>query len=427
MTTADDINWLFLDLNSFFASCEQQDNPALRGRPVAVVPSLADTTCVIAASYEAKAYGVKTGTLVRDARKLCPDIVFVTGQHRRYVQYHHRVIAAAEAVLPVEQILSVDEFATRLIGDERTAKGAMALAHKVKQSIRETVGECLTCSIGLAPSRMLAKVASNMQKPNGLTVLTGADIPEKILHLPLQAIPGIGPRMAPRLGRHSITTMADLYAANVHTLRAAWGGIEGERMHQKLRGIDPYYAPTQTRGMGHQHVLEPSFRNPEGLISYSQHLTLKLAERLRQRQFMARTMNIYVKWDRDYTKSYVDTSFHEANDSPTLLRILNERLLARLPKNKSPFKIAVGVGDIVPASAHQLDMFTDTSGADLSAALDKINTRYGRGTVFFGGTQALQSHLHARIAFQRVPGEDEFEDRLRKVAAIQSRMRDDSH
>ena len=129
----DQVRWLYLDMNSFFASVEQELNPALRGRPVAVVPMLADTTVCIAASYEAKAFGVKTGTLVGDARKLCPGIELVEGDHENYIRYHHRILEAVETVLPIESVRSIDEVACRLTGSQRAVSVAENLAREVKE------------------------------------------------------------------------------------------------------------------------------------------------------------------------------------------------------------------------------------------------------------------------------------------------------
>src|SRR6476469_1466037 len=166
------VNWLFVDLNSYFASCEQQDRHDLRGQPVGVVPMLADTTCCIAASYEAKAYGVRTGTIVADARRLCPEILLVEGRHELYVEYHRRIVEAVESCLPVTAVCSIDEMACRLMGRERPLLPAMELARKVKARIRERAGECLHSSVGLATNRYLAKVASDMEKPDGMVALT---------------------------------------------------------------------------------------------------------------------------------------------------------------------------------------------------------------------------------------------------------------
>src|SRR5665213_3948155 len=131
------VNWLFVDLNSYFASVEQQDRPELRGRPVGVVPMLADTTCCIAASYEAKAFGVRTGTIVADAKRMCPDILLVEARHEIYVAYHHRVVEAVESCLPVTAVCSIDEMACRLMVRERPLRAALDLGMRVKRTIHE--------------------------------------------------------------------------------------------------------------------------------------------------------------------------------------------------------------------------------------------------------------------------------------------------
>src|ERR1700721_2450616 len=142
------LNWLFVDLNSYFASVEQEVRPELRGRPVGVVPMMADTTVCIAASYEAKAFGVKTGTVVADAKRMCPGITLVEARHEIYVDYHHRVIEAVESCLPVASVLSIDEMACRLMGRERPLLAALELGQGVKGAIREKAGRMLRRSGG---------------------------------------------------------------------------------------------------------------------------------------------------------------------------------------------------------------------------------------------------------------------------------------
>src|SRR5580704_3331886 len=139
------VQWLFLDLNAFFASCEQQEAPALRGKPVIVVQTLTESAVAIAASYAAKAFGIKTGTLMREARQLCPAVIPVQANHRLYSEYHERILKAVDTCLPVEKVCSIDEVACRLMGTERQPAAAR-LALKVKRALREQVGECLTCS-----------------------------------------------------------------------------------------------------------------------------------------------------------------------------------------------------------------------------------------------------------------------------------------
>src|ERR1700739_1843095 len=198
------LNWLFVDLNSYFASVEQQDRPELRGKAVGVVPMMADTPCCIAASYEAKAFGVRTGTIVADAKRMCPEMVLVEARHEIYVDYHRRIVEAVESCVPVTAVLSIDEMACRLIGRERPLLAAIDLGRRVKARIREQGGESLRCSVGLATTRYLAKVASDMEKPDGLVALTLDLLPDALRHLSLRDLPGVGPRTEKRLNEKGI-------------------------------------------------------------------------------------------------------------------------------------------------------------------------------------------------------------------------------
>ena len=227
--------------------------------------TLAETAVAIAASYAAKAYGIKTGTIVREARRLCPEVIPVKANHRLYSEYHERILAAVDTCLPVEKIMSIDEMACRLMGTERQVEAARALALKVKRALREQVGECLTCSIGIAPNVFLGKVGSDLKKPDGLVVITHDNLPEVLLGLELQDIYGIGKRMEERLHRAGIFTVAELWQASPMRLRRVWGGINGLLFHQMLHGVD--IQPPSSRfakSMGHQHVLEPELRTREG-------------------------------------------------------------------------------------------------------------------------------------------------------------------
>ena len=164
----DRFGFLHIDLNSFFASVEQQLHPEYRGRPLAVVPTMADTTCCIAASYEAKALGIKTGTQVGEAKKTCPEIVLIEGNHTEYAKYSKAISDAVEMVCPVAHNPSIDEMVCELMGREQEPPRARKIALEIKQAIYKNVGVALRCSIGMAPNRYLAKIASDMQKPDGL-------------------------------------------------------------------------------------------------------------------------------------------------------------------------------------------------------------------------------------------------------------------
>ncbi len=406
-TAENAVQWLFLDLNAFFASCEQQEASALRGKPVIVVQTPAETAVAIAASYAAKAFGIKTGTLVRDARRLCPDVIPVQANHRLYSDYHERILKAVDTCLPIEKVMSIDEMACRLMGTERQVPAARELALKVKRALREQVGECLTCSIGLAPNVFLGKVGSDLQKPDGLVVITMDNLPDVLLGLKLQDIYGIGKRMEERLRRAGITTVTELWAASPLRLRRVWGGINGLLFHQMLHGVD-IQPPSSRRAksMGHQHVLEPELRTRNGAKSFSHHLLTKAAERLRRGDYYCRRLGLHLSWVGDLGGFWDETSFNETRDTGLLLAGL-ERLWTGVPRYK-PLSVGVVLLDLVPAASHQLDLFEHQKRQRLSPVVDRINDRYGRGAIGFGLVPADVRAFRGHAAFQRVPEAWEF-------------------
>jgi DNA polymerase-4 len=404
------VEWLILDLNSFFASCEQQAQPHLRGQPVAVVPSLTDSTCVIAASYEAKKYGIHTGTSVADAKKLCPHIHLQVGRHRLYLEYHHAIIKAIEEYLPIENVMSIDEFSCKLMDNEKPVDAAITIAKKIKANIRAKVGECLTSSIGLAPNKFLAKVASDMKKPDGLTVITKSDLPEKLLRLDLSDLCGIGDAMSQRLNNAGIFSIEDLYDASAEELHDIWGGIEGDRFHSMLHGESVYRPQSERRSISHQHVLEPPLRNRDGARKFSRYLLMKAAQRLRSLGFYCKRLSVQVKFTKPGGYWSNDISFGETQSSPDLLAGL-EQMWMDVPDG-APLRVTVVLSDFIAAGSHQMDLFAMTRQQkieeNLLGSIDKINKRYGYGTIGFGDLKPDFRHFNGRIAFQKVPSFEEF-------------------
>jgi len=406
------VNWLFLDLNSFFASCEQQSRPELSGRPVAIVQMMTDSTCAIAASYEAKAFGVKTGTAIWEAKQKCPGLVLVKARHKLYVQYHHQIITAVDTCVPVTKICSIDEMACRLMGRERDVPAAQALAHRVKTAIRQQVGDTMTCSIGLAPSLFLGKVGSDMQKPDGLVTITKNDLPHILHWLKLIDICGIGSRMEQRLNMAGIGSVADLMAAPRMKLRQVWGGIYGVLYYELLHGADLQFPSSpETHSISHQHVLEPELRTPDGARQFSQHLLAKAAERLRRKDYFARRLGLSLSWSGYQDGWWDEVDFHETQSTDFLLAQLT-RLWRNVPRTK-PMKVGIVLMDLVPAARHQPDLFADTRPMAqrrlrLSPVIDCINQRYGRGAITFGKPADTIQRFTGHTVFQRIPEEFEF-------------------
>ncbi len=402
-STSGGLRWLVLDLNSFFASCEQQENPALRGQPVAVVPMQADTTCVIAASYPAKAFGIKTGTMVREARQMCPALHIVSARPRLYVEYHHRILEAIESCVPVEDVMSIDEVACRLDRVQQEPAKARALGLAMKAAIHGNVGASLTSSIGIAANRLLAKLASNMQKPDGLTILRPEDLPRAILHLDPEDINGIGANMAARLRHAGIHSMADLWAADARRLRRVWNGVVGARFHALLHGADLPSPVHPRRSIGHQHVLPPEQRTMARAMPVIRQLLTRAAQRLRHEGFYCRRLMLNVKWLQDLGYYAEERRFRETQDTGFLLRALMPMWHAA-PDFK-PLRVGVVLADLAAEESHQPDLFDRPKPAALTGAIDKLNEKYGRGTIGYGCSAA---ELIAKIAFQRVPDMREF-------------------
>jgi DNA polymerase IV len=413
---------LFVDFNSYFASVEQQDDPHLRGRPVGVVPVMAETTCCIAASYEAKAFGVKTGTPVWEARERCPDIVLIEGRPARYVEVHHQLMDAIQHCIPHDKAPSIDEVPCWLIGRERQREHAEAIAGKIKRTLLDRGFDAIRCSIGIAPNEFLAKTASDMRKPDGLTVLDMDDLPHKLHALELRDFCGIGPSMERRLHRAGIRTTEQLCAATREHLRAAWGSVEGDRYWLQLRGFHLPRRETQRGSVGHSHVLGPELRNYDGARSVLFKLLAKAAMRLRKEQFLAGGLAIRIRFVGMDKRFERDLSFAPIDDTPTFLKLLGhalealERALANgrwNPKRYPPLSVAVTLVQLDARGSISGELMPERRRSrEMSAVLDKINQRYGNNALYFGAMQNALSQQAApmRIAFGQIPQTDAEED-----------------
>src|ERR1700761_6171822 len=293
--------FLHIDLNSFFASVEQQLHPEYRGKPTAVVGTMADTGTIIAASYECKALGVKTLTKVGEARQKIPDIILVDGSHSQYAEYSHNIAAAVERICPVAHTPSIDEMVCQLMGREREPPRARQIALAIKQAIKDDVGETLRCSIGMAPNRYLAKIASDMQKPDGLIGLLPSQLPRAVAHLELRDLPGVGARTEARLNAKGVHTMAELLALDRNAMHKLWDSVWGDRLYHWLRGHETgddgaTVSSDVQKSLGHSHVLGPEHRTQEGAWAVAHKLLHKGAMRLRMEHFHTSTMSVTLKF-----------------------------------------------------------------------------------------------------------------------------------
>jgi DNA polymerase-4 len=410
-------------LNSYFASVEQDVRPELRGRPVGIVPMMADTTVCIAASYEAKAHGVKTGTVVADAKRMCPGLVLVEARHELYVEYHHRIVEAVESCLPVTAVLSIDEMACRLMGRERPLLAAMELGRLVKRRILERVGPMMRSSVGLATNRYLAKVASDMEKPDGLVALPLDLLREALRQLTLRDLPGIGARTEKRLNEKGIRTMEELLALNCEQAGELWGSVWGERLWHWLQGEDFDMAETEhLKSLSHQHVLGPEMRTEEKAWAVAHKLLHKAAMRLRAAGLWAGSIGLAIGFAVPRAENTPVSRFgvptrgwkgelrlSECQDNQTLIAALS-RLWASRPTGaqfEHPYFIGVQLNGLVPDRLHTLNLFEGTedeqSRARLQAAMDALNNKYGLSTLAPATMLTALKAAPTRIAFHSIP------------------------
>ncbi|MGL4460621.1 MAG: Y-family DNA polymerase, partial [Planctomycetia bacterium] len=397
------MNWMMMDMNSFFASAEQHFRPELRGRPVGVVPVESDGACVIAASYDAKRRGVSVGTNVREARRLCPEITFVKARPKVYVQLHHELLRCVDRRAEIDRVYSIDEWTIRLRGDERKPETARKLAEGVKQAVRDEFGSILTCSIGVAPTRLLAKMACGLKKPDGLTLLDVDDMPDRLEGVPLGGLFGVSDGMLARFDRHGVRSVRDLWEMSERRAVEVWGSVVGARWWAGFHGRDEPDPPPARRSMSHGNVLDPRFRNEAGAHGILVRLVCKLARRLRQGGWFADVLQLSVRDVRGGSFSDKIT-LPCAHDTPTLLLQFEKLWRRRTPTGRPILKVEVCVVGLVAASQVARPLFDDMEKPlRVSRAMDEINDRWGGSTIYFGGMHDHRHPMDDKIAFGRIP------------------------
>jgi DNA polymerase-4 len=411
---------LFVDCDSYFASVEQHLDPSLRGRPVGVAPVMAETSCCIAASYEAKAFGVKTGTRISEARILCPGIAIVEAKPPEYLRYHHRVIEAVEDCIHVEAVLSIDEMWAWLPYNLREPATVEAIGQKIKASVARNVSPVIKVSIGAAPNKYLAKIASKMRKPDGLFIIEQRQLPDILHPLQLRDFTGIGRSTETRLHSFGIRTVESLCEATKPELHKAWGGVLGERLWHLLRGDEIPDLVSTRKSLGHSHVLPPDSRTPDKAWPVLCKLLHKACERLRAEHLITGSLTLQLGFVRGPSWS-ADIHTVETDSTLTLMHLMERLWHERSEPGCLILKVGVVLTRLCELGNHTPQLFQDgdetgaeaktdpTSGTDaakhqrLDAALDKLRARYGRKVIYYGSVQESRDAAPMRISFTHIP------------------------
>lgn len=386
---------LYVDMNSFFASVEQEVKPELRGQPVGVCPFVNDATCVIAASIEAKRCGVRTGTRVGEARRLCPNIHLISDDPGIYRTYHRHIVEALQTTRCQVAVKSIDEAFLEVPRDLQA--DAQTVAHQIKRLIHG-VGSQLGCSIGIASNLFLAKMGTKLHKPRGLVEIRTQDLAAFYTTLSLTDLYGISWRTARQLEAIGIATPLDFYQAPYVLLKRHFG-VNGERWYLRLRGYEVDNRPTTRRIIGHQTTLVPDPATTRSeVLGVASQLCYKAAVRLRAASLAAQSIHVALRFtDRSYWSRTLRT--HAPFwDSRTFFAHTTAVLDTWAPQ-KAVRLVSVSGLDLLPQHSLTAPLFDASARPErLSRAIDEIDARFGRHSIL-PANQLIGTRVTDRVGF----------------------------
>jgi DNA polymerase IV len=399
---------MHIDLNSCFATIEQQANPQLRGKPLAVAAYNSPAGCILAASIEAKRLGIKTGMRVKDGRLICPELIVKEPDPWKYRNVHLSLRQLLSRYTDQITPKSIDEFVLNLEGCPAYVKGMTTVGREIKTRILQEIGDWLTVSIGIGPNRFLAKTAAGLHKPDGLDEINHTNYLEIYQQLNLQDLCGIASKNMIRLNQAGIYTVTDMFTSPLHQLKAAFHSILGYYWYLRLHGWEIDDVDFNRSSFGN------SFALPKPLIAFADlapimmKLTEKMAGRMRQAGWFSQGVHLAIVY-RDLSH------WHMGFKTPKVIFESREiykymvKLYSHCPYQKPVRELAVSCFNLVKNDQLQLDLFgLATKQASLTQALDEVNQKWGNFVI----TPALMLHtqnvVHDRIAFGGIKEIEEF-------------------
>lgn len=386
---------LLLDMNSYFATAEQQANPFLRGKPVLVSGDPNGRSVVSAASREAKKFGISSGMSLIDAYRRCPQAIIVPLDAEKYIDITERVIAILLSYTDLVEPWSIDEMCMDITGTvSARAGGEEHLAREMKTRIRQGIGEWVTCSIGIAPNKTMAKIASNLKKPDGLTILHPRDILPTIDRLKLQDIYGIGWKIEKRLSMMGIESTRSLRACSKEKLAEAFG-VWGYTLYLRIRGIDSspvhtFYDASEQKSYGHAFTLPSDSSSPELLFAALQKLSEKVARRLRTHKQRGRVIHLTVRF-ADFETVGKQTSLPRYSDDGRTIYHVARRLLETSFLDRGPIRlVGVSVSSLITNALQCSWLPEDRKRDAINRAIDLMEQRYGASVIAPASTLATR-------------------------------------
>lgn len=367
---------ILVDMNAFFAGIEQLDDPALRGRPVAVTNGMRGT-CVITSSYEARARGVKTGMRLKQARVLCPGLVQRPARPQRYAGVSANIMSALEEFTPEVEVFSVDEAFLDITASQRLLGHPVAIARRVKQAVFEVSG--VTCSIGLSGDKTTAKWAAKRHKPDGFTVIEPWRAAEALSNAPVTELCGIAGGVGRYLAARGVHTCGQMAALPVSELARRWGSI-GRRIWLMAQGADPLPVRREVappKSIGHGKVMPPETTDKRVLRTWLMHMAEKVGARLRRHGMIAETFFVGLRTRHGWCAQKYRVA---PTDDGAAISALGRRLLREVWRGQGIWQVQVTALD-PRLGGNQYELFGRERGPDKNAVMDAVNERFGEFTV----------------------------------------------
>jgi DNA polymerase-4 len=367
---------ILVDMNAFFASIEQLDQPEWRGRPVAVTNGL-QGSCIITCSYEARAYGIKTGMRLWQARELCPELIQCPGRPQRYAQVSRRIMAALEAITPDIEVFSVDEAFLDVTHCQGLHGDPATIGRMTQRLVFETAN--LLCSVGVSGDKTTAKYAAKLQKPNGFTVIPPWEAKERLRWVKVTELCGIAEGIGRFLARHGVYYCGDMEKLPISVLARRFGNV-GRRIWFMCQGADP--DPVHTRvaapkSVGHGKVMPPGTWDRQVILTYLLHMSEKVGARLRRYGLAAEQFFIGLRTD-EFGWIAEKARLPRASNDGGQIYALCQQLLQTHWQGQPVSQVQITALSPRPA-LQQGDLFLadDTERRRVNAAQDAINARFG--------------------------------------------------
>ena len=398
---------MHIDLNSCFATVEQQARVMLRGKPVAIVNRRTDMTMIVTASYEAKAAGVQLGMRLRDAKILCPGLIGVESDPAKYRFVYHKLLDIMNDYSAHVTMKSIDEGVIDFSQAPKSMvdRGLESIGMEIKQRLRDEIGVAMRCNIGIATNRFLAKMAASLHKPDGLDIITSDNLREAMGSLKLLDLTGIAYRNEHRLNSVGIMTPLQFLDADPKILHdMVFKSINGEQWHQRMRGWEVDDVETTVKRVGRQYVLDGFNLSFDEILDRLHHLCESVGERMRKQGLSARgiyvgTRTFGMKGDkrRNYWHaSHVSQTPFFSNET---IYNLAQKLFVNAPPNIRDINVHCYL--LEKGENPQLSLFNDEIARDraVTNAIDEINQRYGEHTVHAASTLNTGPFVKTKIPF----------------------------